>query len=114
MHELRANARVVLGNHDLHLLAIALVPGRTPRRSDTLNDVLAAPDRETLLAWLLELPLILHEAGSGDLLVHAGLLPQWNPALATALMVGLRRSFSASANRRAASRFKLIEASSGR
>ncbi|MGA3157071.1 MAG: symmetrical bis(5'-nucleosyl)-tetraphosphatase [Steroidobacteraceae bacterium] len=85
VHELRANVRVVLGNHDLHLLAIALVPGRAPRRSDTLNDVLAAPDRETLLAWLLELPLIHHEAGSGDLLVHAGLLPQWNPALATAL-----------------------------
>jgi len=43
-------ARVVLGNHDLHLLAIALVPARTPRRSDTLDDVLAAPDREKLLA----------------------------------------------------------------
>jgi bis(5'-nucleosyl)-tetraphosphatase (symmetrical) len=85
VHALRANARVVLGNHDLHLLAIALVPGRTPRRSDTLDDVLAAPERETLLAWLLELPLIHHEAGSGDLLVHAGLLPQWDPALATAL-----------------------------
>jgi bis(5'-nucleosyl)-tetraphosphatase (symmetrical) len=85
VHELRDNARVVLGNHDLHLLAVALVPGRTPRRSDTLDDVLAAPERDTLLAWLLELPLIHHEPGSGDLLVHAGLLPQWTPDLATAL-----------------------------
>jgi bis(5'-nucleosyl)-tetraphosphatase (symmetrical) len=85
VHELRANARVVLGNHDLHLLAIALVPGRTPRRSDTLDDVLAAPDRETLLAWLLELPLIHYEPAHGDLLVHAGLLPQWSAALAETL-----------------------------
>ena len=85
VHELRANARVVLGNHDLHLLSIALVPGAAPRRSDTLDDVLAAPDRETLLGWLLELPLIHYEPTRGDLLVHAGLLPQWDAALAEAL-----------------------------
>jgi bis(5'-nucleosyl)-tetraphosphatase (symmetrical) len=85
VHELRANARVVLGNHDLHLLSIALVPGRAPRRSDTLDEVLAAPDRETLLGWLLELPLIHYEAARGDLLVHAGLLPQWDAALAQTL-----------------------------
>jgi bis(5'-nucleosyl)-tetraphosphatase (symmetrical) len=85
VYELRANARVVLGNHDLHLLAIALVPGRTPRRSDTLDDVLAAPDRDTLLGWLLEQPLIHHEAASKDLLVHAGLLPQWDATTASAL-----------------------------
>jgi len=89
VHELRENARVVLGNHDLHLLAIALVPGRTPRRSDTLDDVLAAPDRETLLSWLLELPLIHYEPERADLLVHAGLLPQWSPTLATELAAEL-------------------------
>jgi bis(5'-nucleosyl)-tetraphosphatase (symmetrical) len=85
VHELRENARVVLGNHDLHLLALALIPGRKPRRSDTLDDVLAAPDRETLLGWLLELPLIHYEPLHGDLLVHAGLLPQWSAAVAEAL-----------------------------
>lgn len=85
VHELRGNARVVLGNHDLHLLAVALLPGAAPRRSDTLDDVLAAPDLETLLGWLLELPLIHYAPAYGDLLVHAGLLPQWSPELATAL-----------------------------
>ena len=89
VHELRENARVVLGNHDLHLLAIALVPARTPRRSDTLDDVLAAPDREKLLGWLLELPLVHYEPARGDLLVHAGLLPQWSAAVAAALAAEL-------------------------
>lgn len=85
VHELRDNSRVVLGNHDLHLLSVALVPGRSPRRTDTISDILAAPDRDTLLGWLLELPLVDFDAGHGDLLVHAGLLPQWSPMQAEAL-----------------------------
>lgn len=85
VHDLRDNSRVVLGNHDLHLLSVALVPGRSPRRSDTLGDVLAAPDRDTLLAWLLELPLVHFDAARGDLLVHAGVLPQWSAPLAEEL-----------------------------
>jgi bis(5'-nucleosyl)-tetraphosphatase (symmetrical) len=70
------NAVVVLGNHDLHLLASALV-GEKLRRSDTLDEILAAADREALLEWLLHRPLLHRDPGSGDLLVHAGLVPQW-------------------------------------
>jgi bis(5'-nucleosyl)-tetraphosphatase (symmetrical) len=68
------NAVVVLGNHDLHLLAVAC--GRRPaRRSDTLDGILRAPDRDALLEWLATRQLAWFEAG--DLLVHAGVVPQW-------------------------------------
>jgi bis(5'-nucleosyl)-tetraphosphatase (symmetrical) len=74
------NAIVVLGNHDLHLLAVAHGKRRM-RRSDTLGDVLAAPDRNALLDWLITRPLaFVHGIGNGrpdDLMVHAGLVPQW-------------------------------------
>lgn len=65
---------VVLGNHDLHLLARA---GGTagPRRWDTLDALLTAPDRDDLLAWLRERPLFHREGGFA--LVHAGLVPSW-------------------------------------
>jgi bis(5'-nucleosyl)-tetraphosphatase (symmetrical) len=84
VHSLRDNATVVLGNHDLHLLALACA-GDRPRRGDTLDDVLAARDRRRLLAWLLGLPLAVHDAAHGDLLVHAGLVPQWSVADTLAL-----------------------------
>jgi bis(5'-nucleosyl)-tetraphosphatase (symmetrical) len=66
----------VLGNHDLHLLAVAN-GGRAGRR-DTLQPILAAADREELLDWLRRLPL-LHESADGSVaLLHAGLPPQWD------------------------------------
>lgn len=68
------NAIVVLGNHDLHLLAVAC-GSRAPRRSDTIEEILRAPDRDLLLEWLATRPLAHFEAG--DLLVHAGVVPQW-------------------------------------
>jgi bis(5'-nucleosyl)-tetraphosphatase (symmetrical) len=68
------NAVVVLGNHDLHLLAIAC-GCHSARRSDTLDEILRAPDRDALLEWLATRPLAYFEAG--DLLVHAGVVPQW-------------------------------------
>jgi len=87
------NAVVVLGNHDLHLLAVAYGAHRR-RRSDTLDEVLAAPDRDTLLEWLTLRPLA-HREGN-DLMVHAGVVPQWSAAetLALAAEVGgaLRRA----------------------
>lgn len=69
----------VLGNHDLHLLAVAL-GGAKPRRNDTLAQVLDAPDRDELLDWLLHRPLAHHEriGDGGDLLVHAGVVPDWD------------------------------------
>jgi bis(5'-nucleosyl)-tetraphosphatase (symmetrical) len=76
------NAVVVLGNHDLHLLAVAH-GARRRRQSDTLDEVLAAPDREALLEWLITRPLA-HAEGA-DLMVHAGVVPQWNVALTLTL-----------------------------
>jgi bis(5'-nucleosyl)-tetraphosphatase (symmetrical) len=66
---------VVLGNHDLYLLARAAGIAERKRR-DTLDAVLAAPDREALLAWLRGRPL-LHREGD-RVLVHAGLFPDWS------------------------------------
>lgn len=70
------NVIVVLGNHDLHLLAVAC-GCRAARRNDTLDGILRAPDRDALLEWLATRPLAHFEAG--DLLVHAGVVPQWTP-----------------------------------
>lgn len=74
LKQIEPAVRVVLGNHDLFLLAVAedIVPLRP---KDTIQDVLAAPDRNELLAWLRQQPLHHHE--NGFFMVHAGLLPQW-------------------------------------
>lgn len=82
---LRENAIVVLGNHDLHLLAVARSSGRRLKDGDTLDDVLSAPDRETLLDWLEALPLFHHDEELGVAMVHAGLVPQWDVAKALTL-----------------------------
>lgn len=83
------NAVVVLGNHDLHLLALAHGSHRR-RKSDTLDAVLAAPDREALIEWLLTRPLAHSEAG--DLLVHAGVVPQWTVTLTLELAHAVERA----------------------
>lgn len=67
-------AQPILGNHDLHLLAVAA--GLRPARGDdTLGPILLAHDRTCLIDWLRQQPLARLEAGW--LLVHAGLLPGW-------------------------------------
>jgi bis(5'-nucleosyl)-tetraphosphatase (symmetrical) len=71
------NAVVVLGNHDLHLLAVVYGAHRK-RKSDTLDELLDARDRDALTEWLLTRPLAHAEAG--DLMVHAGIVPQWTVA----------------------------------
>ncbi len=82
---LGGNATVVLGNHDLHLLAVAFGARPRGRGGDTLDDVLEAPDREALIEWLLARPLAHFDAARGDLLVHAGLVPEWSVPQALAL-----------------------------
>lgn len=67
-------AIVVLGNHDLHLLALA-EGFATQKPKDTIDDVLAAPDRDELLTWLRHRPLMHVE--DNHALLHAGLLPSW-------------------------------------
>ncbi len=79
-------ARCVLGNHDFHLLAIAHGV-RAPHRKDTLDAILASPERAALLAWLRCQPLALREFVDGHelLMVHAGLLPSWTAEQTMAL-----------------------------
>ena len=75
-------AVAVLGNHDFHLLTVA-AGHRKPHREDTLDAILAAPDRDALVAWLAARPLVVAE---GDLvMVHAGFLPAWTVAQALLL-----------------------------
>jgi len=76
---LGANATVVLGNHDLHLLALAYGSKRKQKDGDTLAGILNAPDRDQLLEWLLGRPLAVFDEPRGDFLVHAGLVPEWTP-----------------------------------
>lgn len=75
-------AVVVLGNHDLHLVMQAEGFGK-PNVEDTLGPILAASDRDELMAWLRSRPLF-HAAG-GFAMVHAGLLPAWSVAKAQAV-----------------------------
>jgi bis(5'-nucleosyl)-tetraphosphatase (symmetrical) len=76
------NAITVLGNHDLHLLAVAAGEAEL-HQSDTLGDVLNSPDRDELLTWLRHQRLMYAE--NGYLMVHAGLLPQWSVKQAASL-----------------------------
>ncbi len=68
---------VVLGNHDLHLLALAFAPKTVKRRDPELEAVLEAPDAAELLEWLAARPLLHRDAALGWTLIHAGLPPQW-------------------------------------
>jgi bis(5'-nucleosyl)-tetraphosphatase (symmetrical) len=74
-------ATVILGNLDLHLLAVAYGGARL-RSDDTLDEVLTAPDRAALLEWLQERPLMHEDAKLRLCMVHAGLAPQWDLAQA--------------------------------
>ena len=80
--ELNDSVIMVLGNHDLHLLMVAEGCAKL-NRSDTLQDILDAPDRDELLNWLRQQRL-LHVEGD-YVMVHAGLLPSWSVAQATQL-----------------------------
>ena len=85
-YEYRGRVKVVLGNHDLHLLARAAGAAKA-RKEDTLDAILAAPDREQLLGWLKARPLV-HHFGP-YVMVHAGLAPDWNIELTTSLAEGV-------------------------
>ena len=71
------HVQALLGNHDLHLLAVA-AGVQQASRGDTFEEILAAPDREQLLDWLRARPLALLRGT--HLLFHAGVLPQWTAA----------------------------------
>jgi bis(5'-nucleosyl)-tetraphosphatase (symmetrical) len=79
---LAGSASSLLGNHDLSLLAVAHGQ-RAPHRNDTLDDVLLAPDRQALLEWLRCQRMAMQ--AHGLLMVHGGVLPQWDVAQTLAL-----------------------------
>jgi bis(5'-nucleosyl)-tetraphosphatase (symmetrical) len=81
-----AAAQCVLGNHDLHLLAVAHGV-RKPHRKDTLNDILNAPDRLEMLDWLRTQRMAILEniMGNEVLMLHAGVLPDWSATKTIAL-----------------------------
>jgi len=75
---LKERAIVVLGNHDLHLLAVAEGHTEYLKPQDTLTPILEAPDREELLDWLRRRPFLHHDADLELTLIHAGIPPQWD------------------------------------
>ena len=75
-------AVVVLGNHDLHLLAAARGHAGLRDQDESLRPVLEARDREPLLDWLQSRPMLHHDEALGVTMLHAGLPPQWDIATA--------------------------------
>ena len=80
------SVRCVLGNHDLHLLAVAH-GARTRHRKDTLDDILDAADRPAMLDWLRwqHMAILENVDGHDVLMVHAGVLPAWTASKTMAL-----------------------------
>lgn len=76
IHSLEKSATAVLGNHDIHLLAVA-EHIRPLHPSDTLIDILQAPDKEKLLYWLRHCPLLYFNSEIDFAFVHAGIPPFW-------------------------------------
>lgn len=76
LYAMRDAVTAVLGNHDLHLLAVAHNVERL-KKGDTLREILDAPDCAELLDWLRCQPLIHHDAERQITMVHAGIPPQW-------------------------------------
>lgn len=75
-------AVTVLGNHDLHLICVAL-GYRQPAAGDTLTEILTADDCDELITWLCQQPLLHHDAKRQVTMVHAGILPAWSLTTAT-------------------------------
>ena len=71
-------ALCVLGNHDLHLLALATKAVNFDTRFETLEKILHAPDRDELIDWLRRRPLTHYSEDLDTLLVHAGTHPCWS------------------------------------
>jgi bis(5'-nucleosyl)-tetraphosphatase (symmetrical) len=89
-------AVVVLGNHDLHLVAQYEALERA-RKGDTFREVFAAPDARELVDWLRQRPMM-HAEGSYAM-VHAGLLPQWSIARALSLAAEVQAALAGPAYR---------------
>lgn len=80
---LGASARIVLGNHDLHLLAVYAGISKNKKR-DQLTELLHAADADSLIDWLRRQPLLQQDKEKKLLMAHAGISPQWDTATALA------------------------------
>ena len=76
LYAMRDSLVCVLGNHDLHLIAVAYNAERL-KKNDTLREIVEAPDCPQLIEWLRQMPLIHHDSQRDITLVHAGIPPQW-------------------------------------
>ncbi|MCP1622092.1 symmetrical bis(5'-nucleosyl)-tetraphosphatase [Pseudomonas nitroreducens] len=77
LYGMRDSLVCVLGNHDLHLIAVAYNAERL-KKNDTLREIVEAPDCAQLIEWLRQMPLVHHDAQRDITLVHAGIPPQWD------------------------------------
>lgn len=77
-----SSVQIILGNHDLHLLAVGFGHGSV-KRSDTITPILKHADSKKMLDWLRAQPLMI--SGEKHVMVHAGILPQWSIAKAETL-----------------------------
>jgi len=77
LYSIKESVIAVLGNHDIHLLATALL-GNDSGKKDTFDDILEAPDRDELMTWLRNLPLVHHDEKINFTMSHAGIPPIWN------------------------------------
>ena len=81
LRDLGPAAQAILGNHDLHLLAV-IHGARQISRKDTFSDLLNARERDTLVEWLATRPVMVKDPSRGFSMVHAGIVPQWSIAQA--------------------------------
>lgn len=85
-------AITIMGNHDLHLLSVS-AGIRKPKKGDTIDEILSAPDAADLLDWVRHRPIAHFDHGM--LMVHAGVLPQWDVATTLELADELQRALRA-------------------
>lgn len=77
IRSLQKNAITVLGNHDLHLIAVAYGT-QFVKPTDTFQDVLQAKERTELIEWLCQQRLLYHDQKLNFTMTHAGIAPQWD------------------------------------
>ena len=83
VQSLGASAKCVLGNHDIHLIA-CYSGAQTCKPTSSLNQILEHQDADEIINWLRAIPLLHHDPDLNWTMVHAGMLPQWDLALALA------------------------------
>lgn len=84
------SVRLVLGNHDLHLLAVFAGISRN-KPKDRLTPLLEAPDADELLNWLRRQPLLQVDEEKKLVMAHAGITPQWDLQTAKSAPAMLKR-----------------------